>query len=320
MNSLHASLRNGSLARAGLLAAALVGLAGCASVKRAAVGQMADALAGGGSSYASDDDPELIREATPFSLKLMESVLAQTPEHRGLLLACASGFTQYAYGFVLQEADESEAADFARAEAGRVRAKKLFLRAKAYGLRGLEAAHPGLAAELMRDPKAAAARAEKDDVGLLYWTAAAWGGAVSLGKNDPELIAEIPQLESLIDRALALDESWGGGAIHAFLITYEMNRSGLAGDPAERARRHFERAVELSAGRLAGPYVSYAEAVCVERHDAAGFVSSLEKALAIDPDAEPEQRLANLVMQRRARWLLAHQEDLFLTVGQTLRH
>jgi len=155
---------------------------------------------------------------------------------------------------------------------------------------------------------------------LLYWTAAAWGGAVSLGKNDPELIAEIPQLESLIDRALALDESWGGGAIHSFLITYEMNRSGLAGDPAERARRHFERAVELSSGRLAGPYVSYAEAVCVERHDAADFVAQLEKALAIDPDAEPEQRLANLVMQRRARWLLAHQEDLFLTVGQTLRH
>jgi len=110
MNSLQASLRNGSLARAGLLAAALVGRAGCASVKRAAVGQMADALAGGGSSYASDDDPELIREATPFSLKLMESVLAQTPEHRGLLQACASGFTQYAYGFVLQEADESETA------------------------------------------------------------------------------------------------------------------------------------------------------------------------------------------------------------------
>ena len=320
MNSLHASLRNGSLARAGLLAAALVGLAGCASVKRAAVGQMADALAGGGSSYASDDDPELIREATPFSLKLLESVLAQTPEHRGLLQACASGFTQYAYGFVLQEADESEVADFARAEVGRARAKKLFLRAKAYGMRGLEATHPGFAAELMRDPKAAAGRAEKDDVALLYWTAAAWGGAVSLGKNDPELIAEIPQLESLIDRALALDESWGGGAIHSFLITYEMNRSGLAGDPAARARRHFERAVELSSGRLAGPYVSYAEAVCVERHDAADFVAQLEKALAIDPDAEPEQRLANLVMQRRARWLLAHQEDLFLTVGQTLRH
>jgi len=320
MNSLHASLRKGFLARAGLLAAALLGLPGCASVKRAAVGQMADALAGGGSSYASDDDPELIREATPFSLKLMESVLAQTPEHRGLLQACASGFTQYAYGFVLQEADESEVADFARAEVGRARAKKLFLRAKAYGMRGLEAAHPGFAAELMRDPKAAAGRAEKDDVALLYWTAAAWGGAVSLGKNDPELIAEIPQLESLIDRALALDESWGGGAIHSFLITYEMNRSGLAGDPAERARRHFERAVELSSGRLAGPYVSYAEAVCVERHDAADFVAQLEKALAIDPDAEPEQRLANLVMQRRARWLLAHQEDLFLTVGQTLRH
>lgn len=99
-----------------------------------------------------------------------------------------------------------------------------------------------------------------------------------------------------------------------------MNRTGLSGDPAERARQHFERAVALSSGRLAGPYVSYAESVCVERRDAKQFAELLQKALAVDPDAEPEQRLANLVMQRRARWLLERQDDLFLTVGQTTQH
>lgn len=211
MNCFTASSCKGPLVRVGFVAAALLGLTSCASVKRAAVGQMADALAGGGTSYARDDDPELIREATPFSLKLMESVLEQTPKHAGLLQACASGFTQYAYAFVLQEADEAEARDLAACEVGRARAKKLFLRAKGYGLRGLDAAHPGFSAEFARDPKSAAARARKDDVALLYWTAAAWGGAVSLGKNDPALIAEIPQMESLIDRALQLDEAWGAG-------------------------------------------------------------------------------------------------------------
>jgi predicted anti-sigma-YlaC factor YlaD len=38
----------------------------------------------------------------------------------------------------------------------------------------------------------------------------------------------------------------------------------------------------------------------------------LEKALAIDVDADPTTRLANVVAQRRARWLLAHQSELFL--------
>ena len=34
---------------------------------------------------------------------------------------------------------------------------------------------------------------------------------------------------------------------------------------------------------------------------------------ALDPDAHPESRLGNLIMQRRARWLLAHTDDLFLS-------
>ena len=38
----------------------------------------------------------------------------------------------------------------------------------------------------------------------------------------------------------------------------------------------------------------------------------LEKALAIDPDARPDERLANLIAQRRARWLLSHTDELFV--------
>jgi predicted anti-sigma-YlaC factor YlaD len=38
----------------------------------------------------------------------------------------------------------------------------------------------------------------------------------------------------------------------------------------------------------------------------------LKQALAIDPDARPEWRLSNIVMQRRARWLLSREEELFV--------
>lgn len=78
-----------------LLIAAL--LSGC-SLRTLAVNKLGDSLASGGSTFASDDDPELVVQALPFSLKLMESILAETPNHRGLLLATSSGFTQYAYG------------------------------------------------------------------------------------------------------------------------------------------------------------------------------------------------------------------------------
>jgi len=160
---------------------------------------------------------------------------------------------------------------------------------------------------------AAAFRVSNRDVAVLYWTAAAWGGAVSVGKDDPALIAQVPQMEALIDRAAELDAAWGDGAIHSFLITYEMSRSETAGSSVARSRGHFERALQLSKGMQAGPLVTFAEAVCIDQQDATEFSRVLTQALAINPDTLPEYRLANLVMQRRARWLLAHQDDLFVT-------
>ncbi len=295
----------------GTVALAALATAGC-SVRQLAVRQIGSAVAGGGDTFASDDDPDLVKAAAPFSLKLMESLLAEDPANAELLLAASRGFAQYAFAFVQEDADEIEARDFAAAQALRGRAKRLFLRARSYGLRGLEARHRGFAAALPGDPRAAVGRMEKADVAQLYWTAAAWGAAISLGKDDPALIAEIPQMEALIDRALALDEAWGEGSIHSFLITYEMSRTGMPGDPAERSRRHFARALALADGRQAAPYVALAEAVCVQLQDAAQFERRLNQALAVDPNAAPESRLANLVMQRRARWLLTRTNDLFL--------
>jgi len=192
---------------------------GC-SVRRMAVNKVGDALAGGGTTFASDDDPELVKAAVPFSLKLMESLLNENPRHEGLLLAAASGFTQYGYAFVQQDADELEDKDLAAAEEMRGRARRLYLRARNYGLRGLEVRHKGFEKALRSDPKQAVRAAAVKDVPLLYWTALSWAGAVSLSKDNPDLIAEMPIVEALMDRALGLDEAFGDGAIHTYLITY----------------------------------------------------------------------------------------------------
>jgi predicted anti-sigma-YlaC factor YlaD len=287
----------------------LVFCTGC-SIKKIAINKLGEALAAGGTTFSSDDDPELVKAAVPFSLKLMESLLAESPKHAGLLFATSSGFTQYAYAFIEQEADEMEDKDLAAAQAMRARARRLYLRARNFGLRGLEAKHPGFAPALRAHPKEAVRVARVADVPLLFWTAASWGLAIS--PDNPQLVAEQPIVEALIDRALELDEAYGGGAVHSFLITYEMSRQGGKGDSAERARQHFKRAVELSRGQQAGPFVALAEAVTIKKQDLQEFESLLGRALAVDPDAQPEFRLANLIAQRRARWLLSRKEELFL--------
>lgn len=292
------------------LAALLAAGTSCTSLKKAAVNKAADAFASAGTTFSGDDDPEFVKSAIPFSLKMMESLLEQTPKHKGLLLASASYFTQYGYAFIQQEADELEEKDLAAANEKRDRATRMFKRSWNYGMRGLELNHPGFEKALRSNPRAAARQLSKDDVALAYWTAAA--GGLRIRPDRPETVADQLLVEALIDRALELNEAFENGAIHGFLIKYEANRQGLKGDSTLRSRQHFKRAVELSKGADASPYVSFAEAVAVPKQDAKEFESLLQKALAIDADAHPAMRLSNLVMQRRARWLLAHKDDLIL--------
>ena len=289
----------------------LLAAPGC-SIKRLAVSKVGNALAGSGTTFASDDDPDLIRAAVPFSLKLMEALLAEDPKHAGLLLATTRGFTQFGYAFVQQDADELEDKDFAAAEELRGRARRLYLRAHRYGLRGLDVRHHGFETALRANPKTAVRAATKQDVPLLYWTALSWAAAIALSKDNPQLIAELPIVEAMMDRALEVDESYDSGAIHNYFITYEMSRPGGTGEAAARSRQHLERALALSGGHQAGPMVAYAEAVCVQKQDLKQFEALLHQALAIDPNAKPEWRLANLVMQRRAKWLLSRTDQLFL--------
>jgi hypothetical protein len=58
-----------------ILLAAVAILTSACSVSQFAVNKVGDALAGGGGTYASDEDPELVGAALPFSLKLVESLL-----------------------------------------------------------------------------------------------------------------------------------------------------------------------------------------------------------------------------------------------------
>ncbi len=294
-----------------LLLGLVAGNTGC-SVKRLAINQLGDALSNGGGSFATDDDPDLIRAAAPFSLKLMESLLIESPQHRELLQALASGFTQYAYAFAALPADELEEKDLAAANAGHARAKRLYLRARNYGLRGLAVKHPAFEKLLRASPAADVIVTTKADVHLLYWTAVSWAAGISLSKDNPDAIADLPLAAALMDRALALDSGFDHGAIHSFLITFELARPGAGPDAVAKARQHFARAVELSGGNQAGPYVSLAESVALQQQNAAEFKALLDQALAVKVDARPEWRLVNTLMQRRAAWLLGRIDDLIL--------
>jgi predicted anti-sigma-YlaC factor YlaD len=284
---------------------------GC-SVSRVAANSMANVLAEDSIVYAADEDIQLVGEATPFALKTMESVLAKVPEHRGLLTGAARGFTQYAYVYVQLPADELEENDVQAAYSQRLRAKRLYLRARDYGLRGLGFDGTDTMRRLREQPKQVLSEAGDESIELLYWTGLSWAAAISLGKDEPALVADLPIVDEIIARAAELDVDFDQGGLHTFLIGYEMARPGASKDAVHLANHHFERALALSSDQRAAPYVAMAESVAVVKQQRGEYVRLLEQALAVDTETNPEWRLANLVMQRRARWLLEHSDTLFL--------
>ena len=117
---------------------------------------------------------------------------------------------------------------------------------------------------------AALEKTKKEDVPLLYWTAAAWAGAMALKINDSEVSADQPIVDALARRALALDPSWEMGSIHEFFVSWESGRSSIGGSK-EKALEHYQEALRLSRGLKASPYVTYAESIAVPEQDRAGL-------------------------------------------------
>jgi predicted anti-sigma-YlaC factor YlaD len=284
--------------------------AGC-SLKRMAVNSVANSIASGGDVFSRDDDPELIRAAIPFGLKTMESLLEVVPDNRNLLLAACQGYTQYAYAFVQLDADLIEPTSYEEATRLRDRALKLFVRGRNFGLRALELKHKGITRMLQSRPDSAARLLGAKEVPMIFWTAAAWGSAINLGKDRPDLAADIDAVKALITRGLALNEHFDRGAFHEAMIVMESLPPAMGGSP-QRARQHFERAVALSEGSRPGPFVTLAQSVSVASQNRREFRELLGKALEVDPEKHPSDRLETLVIQRKARALLAREDELFL--------
>lgn len=303
-------------ARAVLCLLSIAALTGC-SVKKYAIRQVGDSLNSGPSVFETDDDIELVGDALPFSLKFVETLLAEVPDDRDLLVTAARGFTLYSYGYVDYEAEVAYDQDFERSQELRERAVRLYLRGAAYGFRALETLYPGFENDLRRNPVEAVRvtnpKKSARDLPLLYWTAAALGLAISNAKDDANMLARLEEVQALAERALELDPNWDDGALHELMVVFEGSKPGARDE--EAIRRHYERALALSGGG-APLYVSYAEAMAVPNQDVKLFREMIDKALAVDPDSVPNDRLVTLIAQRRARRLENRIEDLFLIVEE----
>jgi predicted anti-sigma-YlaC factor YlaD len=293
----------------------LVPLSSCTSI---AMNAVSNALTGNGSSqvFTGDPDPELVKDAIPFAIKMYESLLASNPDHQGLILPTGSLFVMYANAFVQGPAQMLPQSRYEEREAANFRAKNLYLRGVDILYGGLDKKYPGFSASYKEGTlDAYLAKTKKEDTATLYWITAGTLAAFSCDPFDLSLGMRLPEVVPLIHRAYELDPDFNNGALDDFFVLFYASLPPSLGGDKAKAEEHFKLALEKSKGLLAGPYVSYAEAICIPAQDYDTFESYLQTALTLDVNADPANRLANVLSQRKAKYLLDTASNYFPELG-----
>jgi predicted anti-sigma-YlaC factor YlaD len=295
-------------------------LLGSCSIQEMAMDSVADMLGGsaaGGSAFTRDDDPKLVGDALPFAMKLYETLLDSSPDHPGLLMATGQLFVMYSNAYVQTPADMLPEWEYEKQEEMYARAKSLYLRGRNYLFRGIEANHPGFLEALETgELEPILVEMTEEDVPFLYWAAAGWFAAIAINVFDLEMTLQIPKAKGLMDRAYELDPDFGNGTIDDFYILFYASMPADMGGSVEKARYHFDRAVELSGGTNPSPYLSLATTLAIADQDVEEFIDLLTTALEIDVDEDPDNRLANVIAQQKARWYLENIDRFFLEVPE----
>lgn len=277
-----------------VLALALLALGGCATIVNNASQKLADNLTAG---MLDQEDVATARDGIPAWLLLVDGLIQGDPQNVGMLTAGARLYGAYAGGFV----DSPD------------RATRLSARSFDYARRATCIQLPALCKQIdqpFEGFQAEVARSGKNDVGVLYALASAWAGRIQNNSADWASIADIPKVQLLFERVVALDPNHQQGEPYMYLGVLATLRPASLGGKPEEGKADFEKALAMSGGKNQMVRVLYAQHYARLMFDQELHDRLLNEAIAADPHA-PGLTLINTLAKERARKLLASGKDFF---------
>jgi len=264
-------------------------------LRAAAIGSfVADVAA----AAAQHDDLELVAQAVPTYLLLLEGLLQDDPDDPELLTDLAEAYASYG---TLVEVEEPE------------RARRLYRRAMTHGLKALaqeKALAPLLGAPFPEFSRITGHLRPKD-TRRVFWAALGWGAWISASTESMEALADLPKVILLMEWVVTQDETINYGAPHVFLGVYHAALPpALGGDP-EKALYHFDRAMALSQNSALMVHVQKARFYARQVFDRPLYESLLHQALSLPADRVPELTLQNAAAREMARKLLEETDAFF---------
>jgi predicted anti-sigma-YlaC factor YlaD len=298
------------------LLAVLALLSSC-SIKKMAVNSMAKNMSGDATAvFMEDNDPELVGDAFPVILKMMDMMAATAPDNSAVRSSAGSMYVMYGSVYLQGKGAMLPYEEWEAQKELYDRAKKHYRRGYDYIMDALELKHKGFKATFAEgNYDDAFAGFKKEDAADLYWGGAAVLAGVSVDVLDPNFAADRDGAVKMLFKALELDPDFGNGMLDEIMMQYYASMPEGMGGSMEKALYHYKHGVELSKDNMVSIHVSYASAICTKNQSQEGydeFTAVLEDVLARDVESVKENRLANIISQRKAAWLLENRDDYFL--------
>jgi uncharacterized protein YceK len=152
--------------------------------------------------------------------------------------------------------------------------------------------------------------ADEDDIDVLYGVATAWLGFIQAFSGDWSQVAALPKVQALLERSVALDETYDYGGAHLYLGAIATLLPPAVGGKPEVAREHFERVLAISEGKHLMAKVEYARRYARLIFDKELHHRLLTEVLATDIHVEG-LTLANAMAHEQAQLLLDDENDYF---------
>jgi hypothetical protein len=243
------------------------------------------------------DDPETIKNGAPAYLILISSMIKGDPDNPDLLESGAQLYGAYASGF----SDSATSKTALSNRAFEYASHAICIRDENF-------------CDVKRlsyfEFKKRLALVEKIQAESLFIFVSSWAGVIEANSSDWNAIAELPKVKAGLQCVLEIDETVNNGNAHLYMAVMESLLPPALGGKPELAKKHFDRAIEISNGNNQMVKVLYAEKYARLLFDRELHDELLQQV--IDSESGPQdQILINTLAKQRAAELLLDADDYF---------
>jgi hypothetical protein len=289
------------------------------STRKMTVRAVSDVMVDGVAAFEEDDNLELIEQALPANIKLLEALLESDPQNRQLLVLLARLYASYSFAFFDGRIEAAELTDMSVEIGGssiaetKKTAVRYYRKGNEYALRALEIRHLEARRQLTDLSTAGSfiSGLDREEMPALFWYGFTLSADINYNRDSISAVGQGHLVEKAMQRVIEADEAYFYGGAHLVLLVYYGSRSPLMGGKPELAIEHYRRLEQMNGKEFYLADLYYARFVLYQQQDRPQFTAVLNRILQ-EPATEERFRLYNKIAADRARIYLSAADRLFI--------